>query len=204
MVQTIADLYALKKEDLLELEGFAELSATNLLTQIEASKTKSLTRFLVGLGLPHVGQRTAAVVARFFPSVAAVRSASVEQLTALNDVGETTARAVYDALHQPDMVALLDKLQAHGVEPKAERALTSEALRGKTFVLTGALTEPRNRVQARLEALGARVASSVSKKTDFLVAGESAGSKLTKAESLGVAVLSEQGLQTLISELDKT
>ena len=201
LVKTIADLYTLKKEDLLELEGFAELSATNLVTQIEVSKTKSLTRFLVGLGLPHVGQRTAAVIARFFPSVEAVRGASVEDLAALNDIGETTAQAVFDALHQPDMVELLGTLQRYGIKPKAERALTSDALRGKTFVLTGALSEPRPAVQARLEGLGARVASSVSKKTDFLVAGESAGSKLTKAESLGVTVLDEQELETLLGKL---
>ncbi len=198
LVTNIADLYTLRKEDLLGLEGFAEVSAENLLTEIERSKTPSLTRFLVGLGLPHVGQRTAAILARAFGSVEALQDATVEELAALHDIGKATAEAVHDALHQADMVALLAALRERGVRPQAAGQPVAKTLQGKTFVLTGTLQEPRAVVQARLEALGARVASSVSKKTDYLVAGENAGSKLDKAEALSVKVIDETELKQLL------
>jgi DNA ligase (NAD+) len=200
LVRHIPDLYDLKVEVLTPLEGFAELSANNLVREIAASKTRPLARLLVGLGLPHVGTRTAALLARHFPSLDALQQASMTDLVALPDIGETTAQAVYTALHQPEMAQLIEALKARGVNPVAEGGVSSAALAGLTFVLTGALSESREVVQARLESLGARVASSVSKKTDYVVAGESAGSKLAKAESLGVAVLDEAGLQALIAE----
>ena len=198
LVANIADLYVLEKEDLLGLEGFAEVSADNLLTEIGRSKTPSLTRFLVGLGLPHVGQRTAAILARAFGSVEALSGATVEELAALHDIGGATAQAVHDALHRGDMVALLAALRERGVNPQAAAQPTAKTLQGKTFVLTGTLQEPRAAVQARLEALGARVASSVSKKTDYVVAGENAGSKRDKAEALGVKVVDETELGQLL------
>ena len=199
LVANIADLYTLKKEDLIALEGFAEVSAENLLTELEHSKTPTLTRFLVGLGLPHVGRRTAAVLARAFGSVEALSGATVEELASLHDIGRTTAEAIHDALHQADMVALLAALRERGVSPQATGQPIAKTLQGKTFVLTGTLQEPRAAVQARLEALGARVASSVSKKTDYLVAGQNAGSKLDKAEALGVKVVNEMELEQLLA-----
>ena len=198
LVANIADLYILKKEDLLALEGFAEISADNLLAELERSKTPALPRFLVGLGLPHVGQRTAATLARAFGSVEALSGATVEELAALHDIGTTTAEAVYDALHQEDTVALLEALRERGVNPQAAAQPVAKTLQGKTFVLTGTLQEPRAAVQARLEALGARVASSVSKKTDYVVAGENAGSKRDKAETLGVQVIDETELRDVL------
>ena len=203
LVRSLPDLYDLKKEDLLELEGFGEVSATNLLMQLELSKKKPLTRFLVALGLPNVGQRTAAVLARFFGSVGSLQKASVADLVELDDIGETTAQAIYDALHQTSVAELIAALRKRGVDPQAENQITSTALQGKSFVLTGALSEPRDIIKARLEALGARVASSVSKKTDFVVAGENAGSKLQKAESLGIAILNEIELTGYLNELDE-
>lgn len=198
LVKSVADLYTLGKEDLLRLEGFAETSAENLLAEIERSKATSLTRFLVGLGLPHVGQRTAATLARAFGSVEALSCATLEELAALHDIGETTAQAVYNALHQDEMVALLVALRERGVNPQAENPPVAKLLQGQTFVLTGTLQEPRPVVQARLEALGARVASSVSKKTDYVVAGANAGSKLDKAQALGIKVVDEAGLKRLL------
>jgi DNA ligase (NAD+) len=200
LIRTIPDLYDLQPEQLTPLEGFAELSAHNLVRAIAASKAQPLSRLLIALGLPHVGARTAALLARHFPSLAALSQASVEALVALPDIGETTAQAIYQALHQPEMQALIAELRARGVDPVAENAQRSAALAGLTFVLTGALSEPRDAVQARLEALGARVASSVSKKTDYLVVGDNAGSKLAKAEALGIPVLSEAQLAGLIAE----
>ncbi len=201
LIKGIADLYDLKTDDLKDLEGFGEVSATKLIANIQKSKEQPLNRLLVALGLPHVGSRTAVVLARAFPSLAAFKNADLEDLIALNDIGETTAEAILKALQQSDMQNLLNALEAKGLNPKAERAVTSDVLKGKTFVLTGALNEPRTVIQTRLEALGARVASSVSKKTDYVVAGENAGSKLTKAEGLGIKILNEQGLSDLLEAL---
>lgn len=204
LVHSLPDLYDLREEQLLALEGFAEVSARKLVNNIEASKAQPLARLLVGLGLPHVGSRTAQRLARHFPSLSALQAASREELQRVEDIGETTAQAVHDALQQPSMKALISGLKARGVDPKAEGAPGSATLRGKTFVLTGALSRPRGEVQARLEALGARVASSVSKRTDYLIAGENAGSKLAKAEALGVTVVDEAGLAGLLEQLAAT
>ncbi|MCA9838823.1 MAG: NAD-dependent DNA ligase LigA [Trueperaceae bacterium] len=202
LIKGIPDLYELKAEDLKGLEGFGELSANKLIANIEASKNQPLARLLVALGLPHVGSRTAAVLARAFPNLEALKAAKLDDLVALNDIGETTAEAILSALQQPEMQALLADLQAKGLDPVAERAVTSDVLKGKTFVLTGALSEARTVIQARLEALGARVASSVSKKTDYVVAGENAGSKLAKAEGLGIQILDEAQLAELLATLN--
>ena len=201
LIKGIPDLYDLKAEQLQDLEGFAQLSARKLVSNIQKSKEQSLDRLLVALGLPHVGSRTAAVLARAFPSLAALRDASLTDLIALNDIGETTAEAILQALRQPEMQALLDALMAKGLNPQVNAGLSSDLLKGQTFVLTGALSEARPVIQARLESLGARVASSVSKKTDYVVAGENAGSKLSKAESLGVKVLNEQELAAFLESL---
>ena len=201
LIRTATDLYDLSADQLTGLEGFAEISAKNLVAAIEASKAQPLARLIIALGLPHVGARTAAVLARAFGSMDRLRAATSQELEALQDIGKTTAEAIFEALQVPTTVQLLNALKAKGVDPQAAQAETSAALRGQTFVLTGALSEPRQAVQARLEALGARVASSVSKQTSYLVAGEKAGSKLAKAEQLGVNVLSEAGLAELLAGL---
>jgi DNA ligase (NAD+) len=201
LVKSIPELYDLTQEQLLELEGFAKVSAKKLVDAIQASKTRSLSRLLVALGLPHVGRRTATILERAFPSLDKLQAASSEDLEAIHDIGETTATAIYEALHNPFMEQLIDDLQARGIDPKAEQVVMGDALKGKTFVLTGTLSEPRDAVKARLESLGAKVGSSVSKKTDYVVAGEAAGSKLQKAEELGVTVLTEEGLGQLLQSL---
>lgn len=201
LVKGIPDLYDVTREQLLELEGFAKVSAQKLGDAIQGSKTRSLSRLLVALGLPHVGRRTATILERAFPSLDKLQAASAEDLEAIHDIGATTATAIHEALHNPFMEQLIDDLQARGIDPKAEQVVIGDALKGKTFVLTGTLTESRDLVKARLESLGAKVGSSVSKKTDYVVAGESAGSKLQKAEELGVKVLSEEGLSQLLSGL---
>jgi len=201
LIKGIPDLYDLRAEQLTPLEGFGEVSATKLVKQIETSKSRPLERFIFALGLPHVGRRTAQLLARAFPSAEALQRASVEELSALHDVGEVTARAIHDALQQESMRALLADLKARGVDPRdGLKTARGDALKGLSLVLTGALSEPREEIKARLEALGARVSSSVSKKTSYLVAGESPGSKLDKARSLGVPVLDEAGLTRLLSE----
>ncbi len=199
LIRGIPDLYNLEAEQLEPLEGFGKLSARNLVEQLTRSKTQPLERFIFALGLPHVGQRTAQLLARAFGSVAALQAASVDVLAELHDVGETTAQALYDALHQDATRKLLAELTERGVGVVGSAAPRGDALKGLSFVLTGTLQEPRDVVKARLEALGARVGSSVSKKTSYLVAGEAAGSKLERAQTLGVQVLSEPELSALLA-----
>ncbi len=198
VVKGIPDLYDLTKEQLLELEGFAKTSAQKLVDAIQASKNRSLSRLLVALGLPHVGRRTATILERAFPSLEKLQAASAEDFEAIYDIGETTATAIYDALHTPFTEQLIADLKARGIDPQAEQVVTGDALKGKSFVITGTLSESREAVKARLESLGAKVGSSVSKKTDYIVAGESAGSKLQKAEELGLKVLNEEGLKQFL------
>ena len=201
LIRGIPDLYDLTEEMLLPLEGFAEVSAKKLVAQLEASKKRPLNRFIFALGLPHVGERTAQLLAGAFSSVEALVNASKGDLEALHDVGATTAEAIHDALHQEAMRALLADLRARGVTPQgADVGARGDALRGLSFVLTGSLSEPRDVVKRRLEALGARVGSSVSSRTSYLVAGAEPGSKLAKAEKLGVTVVDEGGLEGVIRE----
>ena len=203
LIRNLPELYDLGIEQLEALEGFGKVSAGNLVKQLEASKTRPLERFIFGLGLPHVGTRTAQLLARAFPSVDRLLAATPEEMSALHDMGETTAHAVYEALHQDRVQEVIKGLQARGVAPQATaQEVTGDALKGLSFVLTGSLSEPRERVKARLEALGARVSSSVSKKTSYLVAGEEPGSKLDKAQSVGVSVLDEAGLERLLGEAE--
>lgn len=206
LIHGIADLYRLQASDIAELEGFGTRSAEKLLEQITRSKSQTLARFIFALGLPHVGARTAQVLARAFPNLEALLTASQEDLEALHDVGEITARAIHSTLHQPDTVQLIHDLQALGVAPVSENTAenSSDALKGMTFVLTGTLSRSRDAIKKELENLGARVSSSVSKKTSYLVAGDKAGSKLDKAESLGVTVLDEAGLQELLEQEQAT
>ncbi len=201
LVNSIPDLYDLTKERLLELEGFAKVSAQKLVDAIQSSKTRPLSRLLVALGLPHVGRRTATILERAFPSLDKLQAATVEDFEAIHDIGETTATAIYTALHTSFTEQLIADLKARGIDPQAEQTVIGDALKGKSFVLTGTLTESRDAVKARLESLGAKVGSSVSKKTDYVVAGEAAGSKLQKAEELGVKVLNEEELRQLLQEL---
>lgn len=200
LIKSLADLYTLNAAQLEGLERFGEKSAKNLVAQIEASKTQPLERFIFALGLPHVGRATAQLLARVVGSVEGLQQASVQELAEIYEIGEVTAQAVYDTLQQPAMVALLDDLKAVGVAPTVSGEARGDALKGLSFVLTGTLSAPRDAIKARLEALGGRVGSSVSKKTSYVVAGEAAGSKLAKAESLGVLVLDEAGLEQLIAQ----
>ena len=198
-IKTVPDLYELTKEQVAALEGFAELSAKNLVEQLESSKTRPLEQFIFALGLPQVGERTARILARAFPSIPQLTAAKPEDLETLHDIGKTTAESVYNALHQPSMLSMLRKLQDKGVKPTVpESASQGDLLKGLSFVLTGTLSRPRNEIKKELENLGARVSSAVSKKTDYLVAGENAGSKLAKAQEVGVKVIDEESLEKML------
>ncbi|HEX7003235.1 MAG TPA: NAD-dependent DNA ligase LigA [Trueperaceae bacterium] len=201
LVEELPDLYDVTIEQVAGLEGFGEVSATKLVAQIEASKHKPLDRFLTALGLPHVGPRTAEILARHFGSFERFRSATTEELASVRDIGELSAQAIHEALHEPLMARAIDGLLERGVAPRPLSDRSGEpVLEGLTFVLTGSLSRPRKEVQSQLESLGGRVTSSVSAKTDFVVAGEDAGSKLDRARELGVQVLDEEGLAALLAE----
>jgi DNA ligase (NAD+) len=204
LVRSLPDLYDLTEDQVAQLDGFAELSARKLVGQIDQSRRRPLDRFLTALGLPHVGPRTAELLARHFGDMQRLRAASAADLSFVRDIGEVTAEAIHHALHEPTLAAAIDGLLARGVDPQPLGEPGAEPrLEGVVFVLTGSLSRPRKDVQNELEAMGARVTSSVSAKTDFVVAGGDPGSKLDRARELGVQVLDEAGLADLIAERAK-
>ena len=202
VVRTLPDLYRIGLVGLLALERMGEKSAQNLLAALEKSKSTTLPRFLFGLGIRQVGEATAKDLARHFGSLDAILQASTEQLLQVRDVGPVVAEAIHTFLAQPHNVEVIEQLRACGVHwpegPPAER--TQLPLAGMTVVLTGTLpTLSREAAKELLEAAGAKVAGSVSKKTSYVVAGEEAGSKLAKAQELGVPVLDEAGMLALLA-----
>lgn len=202
MVKDVADLYELKLEDIANLERKAEKSASKLIEQIEASKTRGLQRLLYGIDIRHVGERYAKLLANHFRSIDRLSEASVEQLDDIPEIGLAVAESVYDWMGDTKNVDLISRLKAAGVVMEMDEASTAaldERFVGKTFVLTGKLENyTRDEAAKLIEERGGRVSSSVSKNTDFVVAGSDAGSKLTKAESLGVAVIDENEFRSMI------
>lgn len=195
LIRDVADLYRLEKSQLVVLERMADKSAQNLLDAIERSKRRSLTRFIHALGIRHVGQHMAEVLASHFGTLEAFLAADLEQLRQVYEIGEVIAQSVAAYLGDPRNRALVGKLISHGVRPiGVERAATAAgALAGKSFVFTGALSSlSREEAGELVRASGGRVTSSVSKNVDFVVAGESPGSKHQKALSLGLTILSEE------------
>ena len=206
LVRDLADLYSLaeKRDDLIALERMGAKSADNLLAQIEASKEAGLARLLYGLGIRHIGERTAQILAAHFGGIEKLQQASVEELSRVFEIGEVVAASIHDWFAQSRNQKLLERLAEAGIrmetaETGGERV--ARVFEGKSFVLTGTFpTMKRDDAKAFIEVRGGRVSSSVSKKTDYVVAGEDAGSKLTKAQELGLAILSEEELLKLASE----
>jgi DNA ligase (NAD+) len=202
LVHSIADIYdptKVNRETLLTLERVGEKTADALLAQIEASKKQPLQRVLLGLGIRHVGERTAQALAQEFGSMDALIGASEEELTRVNDIGPKVAATVREFFSNARNLALVERLRGFGVTFTAEKKMRGTALDGMTFVLTGTLpTLTREDAKAQIEALGGKVSGSVSKKTSYVVAGEEAGSKLDKARQLGVAVVDESGLLEML------
>jgi DNA ligase (NAD+) len=200
-VHDAGDLYSLTLEDLAELERIAKKSASNLLVQIEASKQRDLSNLIYALGLRHVGDRTATTLARQFGSLEALSKASIEDLDDVPEIGLTVAQSVRDWFDDEGNLALCERLAAGGVRTKMEKTSgpVDDKFAGKIFVLTGSLADfTRDEARAAIESRGGRVSSSVSKKTDFVVAGEEAGSKLDKATSLGVSVIDETEFKEML------
>lgn len=204
LVNDLADLFNLSLEQLSSLERMAEKSAQNVLDALEHSKQTTLARFIYALGIREVGQVTANNLAAHFGFLARIGEASIEELVTINDVGEVVAKHIHHFFSEPHNQQVINKLLEAGVsfeelEPKADTE--DLPLNGQTAVITGTLTHlTRDEAKAQLEQLGAKVSGSVSSKTSFLVAGDKAGSKLAKAQKLGVRVLNEDELDQLISE----
>ena len=203
MVRDVADLYLLTVDQIAGLDRMAEKSGTNLIDQIAASKTRGLQRLLYGIDIRHVGERYAKILAKHFRGIDRLAGASVEELDDIPEIGLAVAESVHDWFRDAKNIDLIDRLRAAGVQMEMDAASTAaldERFVGKTFVLTGKLENyTRDEAAKLIEDRGGRVSSSVSKKTDYVVAGEDAGSKLTKAESLGVAILNEEEFRAMIS-----
>jgi DNA ligase (NAD+) len=200
-VRDAGDLYNLTIDDVTSLERMGIKSATNLLSQIEASKQRDLSNLVYALGLRHVGDRTATTLARHFGSLEALSKASVEELDDVPEIGLTVAQSVRDWFDDEGNQALCSRLETAGVRTKIEKKAVagSDKFAGKQFVITGTLESfSRDEARAAIETRGGRVTSSVSKKTDYLVAGSEAGSKLDKATSLGVTVVDEATFKSML------
>lgn len=199
LCKDFSDLYKLKKGQLLELEKFAEKSAENLLNAIEASKQQTLWRLIHGLGIPNIGAQSSKDLANHFGSLKILMDADEDTLTAIDGVGEVIAKSITSFFKEPHNHKLIEKLIAAGLNTSQEQSLGSKALEGKIFVLTGTLpTLSRDEAKELIENAGGRTSSSVSKKTDYVLAGSDPGSKFDKAKSLGVKIISEDELKVLI------
>lgn len=203
-LSTIPDLYDLKAQDFLALPGFKEKKVQNLMDALAQSKHRPLGAFLFAIGIPGVGAKTARDLARRFGTLAAVRTATWEQLIAIEDIGDVVASSILAFFADPSIAAQIDRLLAHGVSPVPEQAQESASpVAGKTIVVTGTMERMgRREIEALIERLGGKAAGSVSKKTDYVLAGENAGSKLEKAQALGVPVLSEEKFFEWIGEAE--
>jgi len=198
-VQSVADIYGLTEEKLVALERMGKKSAQNILREIENSKKLPLERVIYGLGIRMVGERTAQFLAEHFGSMDALMAASEEELQAVNEIGPRVSQSIREFFDEPKNVALVDRLRAAGLTFTGHKKQRGTTLEGKTFVLTGTLERhTRDEAKKLIEDAGGRVSGSVSKKTDYVIAGQEAGSKLDKAKELGVAVIDETRMEDLV------
>ena len=195
LIENAADLYKLNYEQLIALPNFKEKSVTNLLSAIDNSKKNEADRLVFALGIKGIGRRSAELLCKRFGSLDEIMKADAEAITEIDSFGEILAESVVNAFKADDMIDLVERLKAYGVNTKYSNVTTGDAFKGLTFVLTGTLpTLKREQAKEMIESLGGKCTGSVSKKTNYVVAGEAAGSKLTKAEELGITVISEEEL----------
>jgi DNA ligase (NAD+) len=200
LVKNAADIYKLKASDLVPLERMGEKSAANLIAAIENSKSGGLARLIYALGIRQVGEKAAAILARRFGDIDALFTVTADELTAIDDIGGVTADYIIDFFTHPQTRAMIDELKELGVVTReAEQTIQAAEFAGLTFVLTGTLpTMTRSEAEAVITAHGGKVSGSVSKKTSYVLAGTEAGSKLTKAEALGVTVIDEEQFKAML------
>lgn len=199
MVKTPADLYGLTVDDFMKLDLIAEKSAQNLYSTLQNSKTPPLNRFVNALGIRHVGKETSELISKKFLSLDAIKSSTREQILEIDGIGEKIADSVVDFFSNPFNNDILDRLKLFGVVPQTvENTNASDKFKGLTFVITGTLSDTRDKFEAVIKDNGGKTSSSVSKKTNYVLAGENAGSKLDKAMALGVRVLNEEEFKALL------
>jgi DNA ligase (NAD+) len=200
LIDDVGDIYFLTADDVAKLPLFKDKSITNLIEAINASRDRPIDRLLYGFGIRHVGASAARLLADHFGSIDAIMKASTEELAAVDGVGEVIARAVREFFDRPGTAEIVEKLRRAGVRFEEQRSKASGPLAGKTFVITGTLDKySRDEAKERIEALGGKVTSGLSKKTDYLVVGESPGSKFEKAGKLGVKTLDEAAFSALLA-----
>lgn len=199
LITSVADLYHITEEKLLELENFKEKSAHNLVTAIEKSKSNSLDRLIFGLGIRGIGQASAKLLCAKFGGIDSIMRATAAEIAEIEGFGDIMADSVYSTFHEEHMLSLIQRLKDCGVNTDYEKVQQDDRFEGKTFVLTGTLpTLKRNEAKELIEKFGGKASGSVSKKTDYVLAGEEAGSKLTKAEQLGIKIITEEEFMEMI------
>lgn len=201
-IKSISDLYRLKKEELLKLEKFGDKKAQNLLNAIEKSKDCELSSFIYALSIPNVGVKTSKDLVKSFKTLENIEKANFEELVSIPDIGDIVAKSIIDFFKEDKIVKGINELLDLGVTPHYEENIVKEnVFEGKTVVVTGTLKSyNRNEIKEKLEELGAKVSGSVSKKTNYLIAGEEAGSKLNKAKELGVTILTEDEFESMLNQ----
>ncbi|MDE6580246.1 MAG: NAD-dependent DNA ligase LigA, partial [Ruminiclostridium sp.] len=198
-VKTVADLYTLTTADAMMLPGFKDKSANNLINAIENSKKNELDRLIYALGIKGIGQRSAALLCQKFPSMEKIMNAEREEILEIENFGEVLADSVYSAMREPHRMEVIKRLQEYGLNMSYTVKETGKKLEGLKFVLTGTLpTMTRDEAKALIESNGGKCSGSVSSKTNYVLAGEDAGSKLTKAQQLGITVISEDDLMKML------
>ena len=201
LINTVADLYTLQQQDIEMLPGFAKVSASKLIANIESSKANSPDRLLFALGIKGIGQKNAQLLMKHFGSIEKLSETSPEEISAVENFGDILANNIFTALHEPHMTELIERLKSYGVNTVYQSDVKSDKLAGLTFVITGTLPDmTRDEAKTLIEQNGGKCSGSVSKKTSYVLAGEEAGSKLTKAQQLGVTVISQQQLIEMIGE----
>ena len=200
LVKTPADLYKLNVVDFLKLDLIAEKSAQNLYNQIQTSKNPTLSRFINSLGIRHVGKETSILLAEKFKTLDLLKMATLEQILEIDGIGDKIAYSILDFFSNSFNNEILKKLDLYGVKPTENVSISnSDLFKGLVFVLTGTLSDTREKFEELIKINGGKTSSSVSKKTSFVLAGENAGSKLTKAEALGVKVINEEMFNKMLS-----
>jgi DNA ligase (NAD+) len=198
LIKDSADLYNLTINDLMQIDLIQEKSAENLYNAIQNSKNPTMTKFLTALSIKLIGKETADLIASEFPTLNDIKNATIEQLTQISGIGEKAAKSIVEFFNNENNKLLLEKLEKYGVNPKGSAVeKISNIFEGKTFVITGTLSQPRNIFEEKIKMLGGKTSSSVSKKTSYVLAGENPGSKFDKATSLGVIILTERDFNEL-------